>query len=83
MEPAFQAAGQGALAGLLGLVTYTVAIARLGAAKGSLSAALVPLTTSLGAAWLIGEPLGAGTLAAASVVAFGVLVASGMLGSRR
>ena len=68
----FQALGQGVVAGLLGLVTYMVAIARLGASRASLSAALVPLSTALGAAWLLGEPLGAGTLVASALVAAGV-----------
>jgi drug/metabolite transporter (DMT)-like permease len=78
----FQAAGQGVVAGLLGLVVYMAAIAQLGASKASLSAALVPLMTAFGAAWFLGEPLGAGTLLAASVVACGVLMASGFLGKR-
>ena len=71
-DVAFQALGQGVAAGLLGLVTYMVAIARLGASRASLSAALVPLSTALGAAWLLGEPLGAGTLVASALVAAGV-----------
>ena len=77
LDVAFQTAGQGVLAGLLGLVAYMAAIARLGAAKASLSTALVPLMTAGGAAWLLGEPLGAGTLSAAGMVACGVLLASG------
>ena len=82
VDVAFQAAGQGVLAGLLGLVTYMAAIARLGAAKASLSAALAPLMTALGAVWLLGEPLGAGTLPAGAAVAFGVLLASGVVSRR-
>ena len=81
-DVAFQAVGQGVLAGLLGLVTYMAAVTRLGAAKASLSAALVPLMTALGAGWLLGEPLGAGILVAALVVACGVLLASGLLRPR-
>lgn len=81
-DVALQAAGQGVVAGLLGLVTYMVAIARLGAAKASLSAALAPLMTAGGAAWLLGEPLSAGTLLAAGVVACGVLLASGVIRQR-
>lgn len=76
-DVAWQALGQGAVAGLLGLVTYMIAIARLGAARASLSAALVPLLTAVGAAWLLGEPLGAGTLAASALVACGVALAGG------
>lgn len=76
-DVAWQALGQGVAAGLLGLVTYMIAIARLGAARASLSAALVPLSTALGAAWLLGEPLGADTFAACTLVACGVALASG------
>lgn len=81
-DVAWQALGQGVAAGLLGLVTYMIAIARLGAARASLSAALVPLSTALGAAWLLGEPLGTGTLVASALVACGVGLASGALGRR-
>jgi drug/metabolite transporter (DMT)-like permease len=81
-DVAWQALGQGVAAGLLGLVTYMIAIARLGAARASLSAALVPLSTALGAAWLLGEPLGAGMLAASVLVACGVALGSGALGRR-
>ncbi len=81
-DVAGQALGQGLIAGLLGLVTYMIAIARLGAAHASLSAALVPISTALGAAWLLSEPMGAGTLAACVLVAGGVALASGALGRR-
>ena len=77
-EVAFQALGQGVMAGLLGLVTYMAAIARLGAARASLSAALVPLLTALGAAALLHEPLTASTLVALPLVMTGVALASGM-----
>lgn len=82
-DVAWQALGQGVAAGLLGLVTYMIAIAKLGAARASLSAALVPLSTTLGAAWLLGEPLGAGTVVASVLVACGVALASGAWGPRR
>lgn len=82
VDVAWQALGQGAVAGLLGLVTYMIAIARLGAARASLSAALVPLSTALGAAWLLGEPLGVATLAASALVACGVALAGGARGRR-
>lgn len=82
VDVAWQALGQGVIAGLLGLVTYMIAIARLGAAHASLSAALVPISTALGAAWLLGEPLGVSTLAASALVAGGVALASGALGRR-
>lgn len=75
-DVAWQALGQGVLAGLLGLVTYLAAVAHLGAARASLSAALVPLLTACGAAALLGEPLQPQTAAAAAVVALGVLLAA-------
>jgi drug/metabolite transporter (DMT)-like permease len=74
---AWQAAGQGVMAGLLGLVFYMAAIARLGAARASLSAALVPLMTALGAAMLLDEPLGGATLAAVMLAGAGVAWAAG------
>lgn len=82
-DVAWQAVGQGVAAGLLGLVTYMIAIDKLGAARASLSAALVPLSTALGAAWLLGEPLGAATLLASALVACGVALAGGALARRR
>ncbi|MGN6826737.1 DMT family transporter [Paucibacter sp. M5-1] len=78
-DVAWQALGQGLLAGLLGLLVYMAAIERLGAARASLSAALVPLLTAGGASWLLKEPLGAATLLACAIVAGGVALASGAL----
>lgn len=75
-DVAWQALGQGVMAGLLGLVTYLAAVAHLGAARAALSAALVPLLTAMGAAALLGEPLQPQTAAAAAVVALGVLLAA-------
>ena len=85
-DVAWQALGQGLLAGLLGLVTYMVAVARLGAARGSLSAALVPPFTAVGAATLLAETLTAATGVAAVLVMAGVACAAGVVslpGSRR
>ena len=73
---ALQAAGQGVLAGLLGLVTFLAAVTRLGAARAALSAALVPLMTTLGAAALLGEPVTAVVLAAVGLVMAGVALAA-------
>lgn len=74
-----QAAGQGVMAGLLGLVTYMAAIARLGAARASLSGALVPLLTGLGGAWVLNEPLSGSSLAAIALTMVGVALGSGAL----
>ncbi len=78
-DVAWQALGQGVVAGLLGLVVYSVAIAHLGAARAALSAALVPLFTAMGAAWLLGEPLSGALLAAVVLVVPGVALGSGAL----
>lgn len=75
-EVAWHALGQGVLAGLLGLVAYMVAVARVGAALASLSAALVPVTTALGAALLLGEPLTRTTVGALILVVAGVAAAA-------
>jgi len=79
---AFQALWQGGIAGVLGLVTYTAAVRRLGASRAALSSALVPPMTALGGWWLLGEPLGAGGALAVALVALG-LVAAGRGAAQR
>lgn len=78
-DVAWQALGQGVAAGLLGLVVYSVAIARLGPARAALSAALVPLLTAAGGACLLGEPVSGALLAAVLLVVPGVALGSGAL----
>jgi drug/metabolite transporter (DMT)-like permease len=82
---ALQATGQGVVAGVLGLVAYSVAISRLGAARASLSAALVPVLTTLGAACWMDEPITAAVLLALALVVPGIVLASGVvrMGTRR
>ncbi|MGJ7528334.1 DMT family transporter [Variovorax sp. GB1P17] len=76
-DVALQAVGQGLVAGLLGLVVYMVAVARLGASRASLSAALVPVLTTLGAACWMNEPVTGAVLLALALVVPGVVLASG------
>jgi len=76
-DVALQAAGQGVVAGVLGLVVYTAAISRLGAARASLSAAAVPVLTTLGAACWMGEPITGAVLLALALVVPGIVLASG------
>jgi len=78
-DVAWQALGQGVAAGLLGLVVYSVAIARLGAARAALSAALVPLLTAAGGAWLLGEPVSGALVVAVLLVVPGLALGSGAL----
>ena len=77
-DVALQAMGQGVVAGVLGLVVYSVAISRLGAARASLSAALVPVLTTLGAACWMGEPITGAVLLALALVVPGIVLASGV-----
>jgi drug/metabolite transporter (DMT)-like permease len=72
-----QAVGQGVVAGVLGLVAYTVAVARLGPARASLSTALVPVMTALGGTWMLNERLTAPTLWALALVVPGIVMAGG------
>jgi drug/metabolite transporter (DMT)-like permease len=78
-DVAWQALGQGVVAGLLGLVVYSVAIARLGAARAALSAALVPLLTAAGGAGLLGEPFSGALLVAVLLVVPGLVLGGGAL----
>lgn len=70
-----QVVWQGILAGVLGLAAYTTAVAHLGPARASLSSALVPLLTALGAATLLNEALAPPTLFAGALVAAGIVLA--------
>lgn len=79
LDVALQAIGQGVVAGLLGLVVYMVAVTRLGASRASLSAALVPVLTTLGAACWMNEPITGAVLLALALVVPGVVFASGAL----
>ena len=68
---------QGVFAGLLGLVTYMVAVRRLGSSRAALSAAAVPVLTAAGGFAFLGEALHAADAVAIALVAGGVLLASG------
>jgi drug/metabolite transporter (DMT)-like permease len=74
---ALQLLWQGGFAGLLGLVSYTAAVSRLGPSRAALSGALVPLLSAAGAAWLLGEAVSPATAMLIAVVVCGVALASG------
>jgi len=76
-DVALQALAQGLVAGVLGLVIYMLAVARLGAARASLSAAAVPVLTTLGAAAWMNEPVTGAVLLALALVVPGIVLASG------
>ena len=70
---------QGFIAGILGLVVYSIAIKKLGAAPAAAFAALVPVLSTLGGAVFLDEALAPSTVTAALLAAFGVLLASGLV----
>lgn len=71
-----QVAVQGFVAGLFGLVVYSIAIKHLGAASAAAFAALVPVLSAIGGAFLLSETLSAPTVLAATLAATGVLLAT-------
>ncbi len=76
---AFQALWQGVLAGLLGLWTFSIAIARLGAAGAAAFGALVPAVSALGGWWWLDDALTTVDAGAVAVAVVGVVMASGAL----
>ncbi len=76
-DVALQALWQGGIAGLLGLVTYLAAVARLGASRAALSAAAVPPLTAVGGVLVLGEALDGRVIAVVMLVAVGLVLASG------
>jgi drug/metabolite transporter (DMT)-like permease len=79
---ALQMLWQGVVAGLLGLLSYTAAVSRLGPSRAALSGALVPLLSAAGGACLLGETLSPVMLLLTGVVVCGVALASGAFGRR-
>jgi drug/metabolite transporter (DMT)-like permease len=79
----FQTLWQGVLAGVLGLGAFSLAVSRLGATGAASFGALVPALAGLGGWWFLREPLAAMDIAAIVLVAAGVAIASGLLGSLR
>ncbi len=71
-----QAIWQGVIAGVLGLVIYGVAVARLGPARAAAFGALVPALSAIGGSIWLGEALGTGTLAAIVLVCLGVMLSN-------
>ncbi len=70
---------QGIVAGILGLVVYSIAIKNLGAAQAAAFAALVPVLSTVGGAVFLDEALAPATVAAAALAAVGVVLASGLV----
>jgi drug/metabolite transporter (DMT)-like permease len=82
-DVAWQVLWQGVLAGLFGLWSYSVAIARLGAAPAAAFGALTPVVSALGGAAFLGDRLDRVDGLAIAAAATGVLLASGAVKSRK
>lgn len=76
---AWQALWQGVLAGVLGLWTYSIAIARLGAPNAAAFGALAPAVSALGGWLWLGDPLTSLDGIAVFAAVCGVLLASGAI----
>lgn len=74
-EITVQAVGQGVVVGILALLFYTKAVGALGAARGSLFAALVPGLAAVMSYPVLGEAPGVPELAGLAVVTTGMVVA--------
>lgn len=80
-DVALQAAVQGGLAGLLGMVVFGVAVTRLGPSATALSGAVVPAATAAGGWVLLGERVGPMTALGILLVVAGLAIYA--LGGRR
>lgn len=67
-----QAAVQGGLAGLFGMVVFGIAVNRLGASATALSGAVVPAATAAGGWLLLSEPIGWATAVGIGLVVVGL-----------
>lgn len=76
-EVALQAGIQGVLSGLVGLATYGIAVARLGASRAAAIGALTPVIATLIAIPVLGEIPNLPTVIGIAGVSLGVVLASG------
>jgi drug/metabolite transporter (DMT)-like permease len=82
-EIAAQAIIQGVFSGILGLVGYGVAVARLGASRAAAFAALAPGMAALIAVPVLGEVPDTAAVVGIVATSVGVALASGAVGARR
>jgi drug/metabolite transporter (DMT)-like permease len=80
---AFHLAVQGVLAGIVAAVAYALAIRHLGAVRGSMANALMPVAAGLAGVWFLGERLGATGWLAIALASLGVAAANGAFRRRR
>jgi drug/metabolite transporter (DMT)-like permease len=80
---AFHLAVQGVLAGIVAAVAYALAIRHLGAVRGSMANALMPVAAGLAGVWLLGERPGTAGWLAIALASLGVAAANGAFRRRR
>ncbi|MGV8935959.1 MAG: DMT family transporter [Allorhizobium sp.] len=73
---------QGVLSGLVATIAYGTAVRILGGTRAAAYTAVTPAAAAVGGSALLGEPLGALTIAATVVTGLGVLLSTGMLSKR-
>jgi drug/metabolite transporter (DMT)-like permease len=73
-----QLAAQGILSGLIGIFSYGLAVAALGAARAAAFSALAPVLATIGGAVLLGEQPGRSDLISILLITLGVALASGI-----
>lgn len=79
----YQIVTQGVLSGVVSIVTYTIAIDRLGAPRAASLSAMVPVLAAMLAIPMLGEPLAGLDVAAIAAASLGVAAINGAFGSLR
>jgi drug/metabolite transporter (DMT)-like permease len=80
---ALQALWQGVIAGLFGLVSYTVAVRHLGAAAAAAFGALVPVLSAMGGWLWLAEAMTPVVVAASALATLGVAFATGLFEQKK
>lgn len=79
---AWQVAWQGVIAGTIGIATYGYAMRILGPARPAVVGALVPVVSSIGGVWLLGESMGTAAWCGVALVTAGIAAITMTRGNR-
>ncbi|MDH6268323.1 drug/metabolite transporter (DMT)-like permease [Rhizobium sp. SG_E_25_P2] len=82
-EVALQVLTQGVLSGLCATLLYGYAIRALGGTLAAAYTAATPAAAAIGGGLLLGEQIGAATIAAAVITGLGVILSTGLLSKRQ
>jgi drug/metabolite transporter (DMT)-like permease len=69
---AWQVAWQGVIAGIIGIATYGYAMRVLGPTRPAVVGALVPVVSSMGGVWVLGEPMSTAAWCGVALVTAGI-----------